>query len=126
MRRWLILLWLLLSVLTFLSIIGCATSFETRPLEEVRFQERSQTQDDGQFRVTASVLSADETEAVFGFALYKKGIQPIWLEIENKDDNPTWSEMITNPIPSLSSFPSPDCDQTIRMSISITCTLQVK
>jgi len=36
------------------------------------------------------VLSAPETEAVFGFALYKKGIQPIWLEIENKDDKPTW------------------------------------
>jgi hypothetical protein len=83
-------LWLSLSVLALLSSFGCATSFETRPLEEVRFQERSQTQDDGQFRVTASVLSADETEDMFGFALYKNGIQPIWLEIENKDDNPTW------------------------------------
>ena len=71
-------------------IIGCASSFQPRPLEEVHFQKRSQTRVEGDFRVTAAVLSAQETEAVFGFALYKKGIQPIWLEIENKDDQPTW------------------------------------
>lgn len=90
MRQRLSLVWLSLSVFTFLIIIGCVTSFQPRPLEEVRFQERAQTQVDDNFRVTAAVLSADETEAVFGFALYKKGIQPIWLEIENKDDKPTW------------------------------------
>jgi hypothetical protein len=67
-------------------IIGCASSFQPRSLEEVHFQKRSQTRVEGDFRVTAAVLSAQETEAVFGFALYKKGIQPIWLEIENKDD----------------------------------------
>jgi hypothetical protein len=59
-------------------------------VEEVGFKERMHTQDDGNYRVTAAVLSAGETEAVFGFALYKKGIQPIWLEIENRDDKPTW------------------------------------
>jgi hypothetical protein len=71
-------------------ILGCATSFEPRPLMEVPFQKRAQTQTDANMRVTASVLSADESEAVFGFPLYKNGIQPIWLEIENKDDKPTW------------------------------------
>jgi len=35
-------------------------------------------------------LSAAESEAVFGVSLYKKGIQPIWLEIENNDAEPTW------------------------------------
>jgi hypothetical protein len=56
----------------------------------VGFQKRAQTQSEGNVRVTAAVLSAAESEAVFGVALYKKGIQPIWLEIENKDDEPTW------------------------------------
>ena len=41
-------------------------------------------------RVTAAVLSAEESEAVFGVSLYKRGIQPVWLEIENKDEEPTW------------------------------------
>ena len=83
-------LWLSLLLFTFSFFIGCASSFEPRTQQEINFQERSQTQVDGNLRVTAAVLSADETKAVFGFALYKKGIQPIWLEIENKDDKPTW------------------------------------
>ncbi len=82
------LLWLSFSVFTFSIIIGCASSFQPRSLAEVHFQERSQTRVEGDVRVTAAVLSAEETEAVFGFALYKKGIQPIWLEIENKDGIP--------------------------------------
>jgi hypothetical protein len=69
---------------------GCAATFEPRPLEEVNFLERSQTQSRGNIRVTAAVLSAGETEQVFGFALYKKGIQPVWLEIENNGTEPTW------------------------------------
>jgi hypothetical protein len=77
-------------VFIFIVFIGCASSFQPRQLEEVNFKERMQAQVDGNLRVTAAVLSADETEAVFGVALYKKGIQPIWLEIENKDDKPTW------------------------------------
>jgi hypothetical protein len=43
---------------------------------------------DGDFRVTAAVLSAEETEAVFTVPLYRKGIQPIWMEIVNNDDKP--------------------------------------
>jgi len=82
--------WLFLLVLMFSIVIGCASSFQPRAPEKINFQERSQTRVDGGLRVTAAVLSAKETEAVFGFALYKKGIQPIWLEIENKDDKPTW------------------------------------
>lgn len=59
-------------------------------MEEIGFKERMQTRVDGNYRVTAAVLNSEETEAVFGLPLYKKGIQPIWLEIENKDDKPTW------------------------------------
>ncbi len=83
-------LWLLLLLFTISIVSGCASSFQPHPLEDINFQERSQTLVDGSLRVTAAVLSAEETNAVFGFALYKKGIQPIWLEIENKDDEPTW------------------------------------
>jgi len=81
---------LFLLALTFSILFGCASSFEPRPPEDINFRERAQTQTDGNFRVTATVLSADETQKVFGFALYKKGIQPIWLEIENMDDEPIW------------------------------------
>jgi hypothetical protein len=77
-------------VVGILIVAGCAASFQPRPLEEVDFLKRTQTLSEGNVRVTAAVLSAAESEAVFGVALYKKGIQPIWLEIENKDDEPAW------------------------------------
>ena len=70
-------------------VIGCA-SFTPRPMEEIAFQTRAQTQSEGKVRVTAAVLSPEESKAVFDVPLYKKGIQPIWLEIENQDDKPIW------------------------------------
>ena len=70
-------------------VYGCA-SFEPRPMEETAFQFRSQTQSANKVRVTAAVLSAEESKAVFDVPLYRKGIQPIWLEIENQDDKPIW------------------------------------
>jgi hypothetical protein len=69
------------------SIFGCA-SFEAPapPAKNAPFKQRFQTQIDGNTRVTAVALSAEECKTVFGFPLYNKGIQPIWLEIENKGD----------------------------------------
>jgi len=68
---------------------GCAT-FNPRPLSEVAFHERVETQTENKIRVSAAVLSAEETEAAFGLPLYKKGIQPIWLEIENNTQHRMW------------------------------------
>ena len=90
MRNRLPLQWFCLVGLTFLILLGCTTTYRPRPIEDTNYFKRTQTKSEGNHRVTAAVLSAEETETVFGFALYKKGIQPIWLEIENKDDKPTW------------------------------------
>jgi len=59
-------------------------------MDEVPFKERAVTQEKGYVRVTAAVLSEGESEAVFGVPLYKKRIQPVWLEIENSADHPLW------------------------------------
>jgi hypothetical protein len=48
--------------------------------------ERTQTQTDGAVRVTVAVPSAEESEQIFGFPLAGKGIQPVWLEVENNGD----------------------------------------
>ena len=68
---------------------GCA-SFEPAPIESVPFLERSQTQRDGNVTVSAAVLSAEESKALFGVNLYKQDIQPIWLDIENANSEPVW------------------------------------
>lgn len=71
------------------SFLGCA-SFQapTPPTANAPFIQRAQTQKEGNIRVTAVVLSAEEAKTVFGFPLYNRGIQPIWLEIENTEDAP--------------------------------------
>jgi hypothetical protein len=69
--------------------MGCA-NFNPRPLNEVAFHERVKTQTENGIRVSAAVLSAEETEAVFDLPLYKKGIQPVWLEIENNTQHRVW------------------------------------
>jgi len=68
---------------------GCA-AFDPQPLSEVPFQERVETQEEKGVRVSTAVLSAEEAEAVFGLPLYKKGIQPVWLEIENNTQYRMW------------------------------------
>jgi hypothetical protein len=78
-----------LFMICLLTFCGC-TSFNPRPIEEVPFKERAQTQVENNVRVTAAVLSAEESEIVFGVPLYKKGIQPVWLEIENNDEQRVW------------------------------------
>lgn len=47
--------------------------------------ERAVTKTQGTFVVRASVPSEDEAKEIFGFPIYKRGIQPVWLEITNND-----------------------------------------
>jgi len=81
--------WLGFIIFCVLTVFGCAT-FNPRPIDEVPFRERAQTQYEGNVRVTAAVPSPEESRTLFGVPLYKKGIQPVWLEIENNDEEPVW------------------------------------
>ena len=68
---------------------GCATKiWQHDGSGSVAFKSRAQTQDEGELRVTAAVPGEAETEAIFGLPLYKRGIQPVWLEIENRSSFP--------------------------------------
>lgn len=62
---------------------GCAGGFDPSPMESVPFRERSVTQIEDGLRVTTAVPDASETRDLFGVSLYKKGVQPVWIEIEN-------------------------------------------
>ena len=37
-------------------------------------------------RVSTAVLSADESAAVYGVPLATRSIQPVWIEVENRED----------------------------------------
>lgn len=78
-----------LQVVIFLcAIAGCASDWNPIPADTVPFRERAQTQGRDGIRVTAAVPSAAETREIFGADLYDRGVQPVWLEIENTRDKP--------------------------------------
>lgn len=66
-------------------VVGGCASFDPVPLEEVGFLQRSQTQQQGKVTLTTAVPSAEECVQAFGVNLYKKNVQPVWLEITNND-----------------------------------------
>jgi hypothetical protein len=68
---------------------GCG-SFLPKPLSEVTFLEQAVTQERGKVRVTVAVPTADESTQLFGVPVAAKGIQPVWLRIENHDTVPYW------------------------------------
>jgi hypothetical protein len=53
---------------------------------EPGFLERSISQTEGAVTVTVAVPSDRETQDFFGVPLYKRKIQPVWLEISNDSD----------------------------------------
>lgn len=73
-----------IALCSLLSSYGCA-SFSPSSLGEIPFLGRAQTKSDDTVTVTAAVLSAEESQAAFGVDLAAKGIQPVWLKIENRD-----------------------------------------
>ncbi len=74
-----------LALVPILAVGACATY--TRPVDpSTQFIARAQTQSVDEIRVSAVVLSNEESEEVFAAPLAKKNMQPIWLEIENGDD----------------------------------------
>jgi hypothetical protein len=72
-----------LVLILFLS--ACATqSYHYESTKSYPIRERAVTQTQGDITVSASVPGEDEARAIFGIPIYKRGIQPVWLEIENK------------------------------------------
>ncbi len=72
------------SVLAVIFLSACATGrFNPEPFDYDSLRTHAVTQVAGDLRVTASVPGQLETQAIFGADLYKRGIQPVWVEIEN-------------------------------------------
>jgi hypothetical protein len=72
-----------LSVL-LITVSACATqSYHHENTNSLPIRERAIIQNEGDIRISASVPSEEEAEAIFGIPIYKRGIQPVWLEIVN-------------------------------------------
>jgi hypothetical protein len=70
--------------LTLLLLTGaCALPSEPAPLDDGPLRARAVTKTDDGIRASAAVPSGDESRSIFGVDLDQRGIQPLWLEIEN-------------------------------------------
>ncbi len=67
--------------------LACA-SFDPMPLDQVPFRERAQTQTRAGVSVSVSVLTERETRQAFDVSMERKGIQPVWLRLQNDTDHP--------------------------------------
>jgi hypothetical protein len=54
------------------------------------YRSRAESAVDGPLTISASVLSPHETAEVYGLPLEVLGIQPVWIEVENRDELPYW------------------------------------
>lgn len=74
----------------FLFILGGCATYQPVSVDNVPFKQHSQTQVDGNVRVTAAVLTTQESEQIFGVDLALRWVQAVWVEVENRDNHNYW------------------------------------
>ncbi len=75
-----------LSCMALVCVFGCRT-FSPTPMDEVGFKQRAETQTREGVTASIVVLTAEEAKAAFDCKLYKKKIQPVWIEITNDTED---------------------------------------
>ncbi|MEH6544774.1 MAG: LssY C-terminal domain-containing protein [Porticoccaceae bacterium] len=68
------------------SLLLLLSACASKPTTTEDYRSRAQTQIKGDITVTAAVPDRDETRKLFKSDLYKRGVQPVWLEITNASD----------------------------------------
>ena len=69
--------------LLFLAACSSTPTTQVYSVPEGDWKARITSQEKDGIKVSAAVPSAKESREIFGESLYKKGIQPVWLEISN-------------------------------------------
>jgi hypothetical protein len=81
------------SALPLVVLVGAACGcgrYNPRPVDAVPLQQSVQTKTESGFTVAVAVPTDTESEQLFGTPTASRGIQPVWLRIENRNDNPYW------------------------------------
>jgi hypothetical protein len=79
-------------IAVMLALTACA-SFTPGSLDRIPVRERAQTSEQDGLRVSVAVLNRDEAQQLFGANLGKHGVQPVWIEVENRTDKMFWLMM---------------------------------
>jgi hypothetical protein len=71
-------------------LIAACGPHRTKPIAAVGFGDRVQVRSEAGLEVSAAALTPAESRDAFGVDLASKGIQPVWLQVVNRDDEPFW------------------------------------
>ncbi len=83
----------ILFLLIVFFLVACTTVSSQPKVAGIKtsdYKSRIQIHSDRNVTVSSSVLSNDESLAVYGVPLADKDIQPVWIEVENNDDVAYW------------------------------------
>jgi hypothetical protein len=67
---------------------GCVAAAPPQPVTQPDYKNRAVTRSESELTVSTAVLSADESNGIYGLPLAKRGIQPVWIEVENHERQP--------------------------------------
>jgi LssY C-terminus len=80
-------------------VLGTCATYQPGTLEPEVYLARAQSETRDGVTVTSSALSAAEAATLFGVDLADDDIQPVWIEIENREDAPYWyMHVFTDPM----------------------------
>ncbi len=80
----------LIAGLPALLLCGCVSMGALSEGDPNDYKHRLMTEIDGGVGVSASALSPGESKTAFGVPLADKGIQPVWIEVENNEAQTYW------------------------------------
>jgi hypothetical protein len=73
-----------------LVLAGCATWQPPPPTDDAALRARAVTETVDGIRLSAAVLSAEDSRRWFGLDVNATGVQPVWIELANDGGDPLW------------------------------------
>jgi hypothetical protein len=73
-----------------LALTGCTTWQAPAEVSDQAFRARAITAHAPEVRVSAAVLSAEDSRRLFGADVNATGVQPVWIEVENRSAQTLW------------------------------------
>lgn len=80
---------LVLSMFYF-ALTGCATWQQPPEFDVSALRARAVTEEVKGIRLSATVLSAEDSKQMFGSNINETGVQPIWIEVDNRTTQTLW------------------------------------
>ena len=78
------------AIFAIAGVLVAGATIAAEPTVSPGYIERAELRELGGVRISAAALSAEESAAVYGAPLADRLIQPVWVEVENREDRPYW------------------------------------